>query len=106
MGMCSTRSYAVSQPFVLTRIRQDVSAGKYVAGMISPPRQHTSGSPKIISVSAAIARLLHRARMPSILEHPCGSCLWDVPQIEALAAQLRKAWALADVCIFCSQYRM
>ena len=83
--------YDVTQPLVLTRIRQDVSAGKCVAGMISPPRQHTSGSPKVISASAAIANLLHRARMHWILEHPCDSWLWDVPQIEA-----HTAWTLAD----------
>ena len=61
--------YDVTKPLVLTRIRQDVSAGKCVAGVISPPRQHTSCSPKVISASAAIANLLHRARMPWILEH-------------------------------------
>ena len=38
--------------------------------MISPPRQHVSGSSKVISASAAIANLLHRARMPCILEYP------------------------------------
>ena len=33
--------YVVTQPLPLTRIRQDVSAGKCVGGMISLPRQHT-----------------------------------------------------------------
>ena len=54
-----------------TRIRQDVSAGKCVAGMIS----HTSCSPKVTSASAT--NLLHPARTPWILEHPCDSWLWD-----------------------------
>ena len=89
--------YDVSQPVVLTSIRQDVSAGKCVAGMISPPRQHTS--------SVAISNLLHRARRPWILEHPCDSWLWNVPKIEALAARPRTAWALAECCIFVSQNR-
>ena len=43
--------YGVSQPVVLAKIPQDVS-GKCVAGMISPPRQHTSCSPKAISSAA------------------------------------------------------
>ena len=72
--------YDVTKPLVIARIRQDVSAGKCVAGMVSPPRQHTSYSSKVISASASIANLLHRARMPWILEHPCDSWLWDVPK--------------------------
>ena len=57
--------YDVTQPLVLAGIRQDVSAGECVAGMISPPRQHTSCSSKvIISASASIANLLQRARIP------------------------------------------
>ena len=63
--------YDVTRPLVLTRIRQDVSAGKCVAAMISPPRPHSSCSPNVLSASAAIANLLHRARMSWILEHPC-----------------------------------
>ena len=62
--------YDVTKALVLTRIGQDVSDGKCVAAVISPPRQHTSCSPKVISASAAIANLLHRAHMPWILEHP------------------------------------
>ena len=58
--------------------------------MISPPRRHTACSPKVI-----IANLLHRARMPWILKHPCDSWLWDVPKNHTLAAQPRAAWALA-----------
>ena len=46
--------------------------------------------------ASAIANLLHRARMPWILD-PCDSWLWDVPKIQTLAAELRTAWALADV---------
>ena len=68
--------YDVTIPLVLTRNRQDVSAGKCVAGMTSPPRQHTSCSHKVISASAAIANLRHRARMSWILEHPSESWLW------------------------------
>ena len=74
------------------KIQQDVSAGKCVAGMMSPPRQHASRSPKVISACVAIANLLHRARMPWILEHPRDSRLWDVPKIQALAVQPRTAW--------------
>ena len=47
----------VTKPLVLTRIRQDVSAGKCVAGMISPPRLDTSCSSKVISASAALRKL-------------------------------------------------
>ena len=61
--------YDVTKPLVLTIIRQDVSAVKRVAGMISPPRQHTSCSPKVISASAAIANLLHYAHMLWTPEH-------------------------------------
>ena len=39
-------------------IRQDVSAEKCVAGMVSPPLQHASSSSKVISASSAIANLL------------------------------------------------
>ena len=74
--------YDMAKPFVLTRIGQDVSAGKCVAGMISPPRR------------PAMANVLHRARMPWILGHPCDSWLWDVPKIQTLTAQPRTAWAL------------
>ena len=91
--------YDVKKPLVLTRIRQDVSAEKGVAAMISPPRQHTSCSSKIISASASIAYLLHRDRMLWIVEHPCDSWLWDVPKLQTLAVQLRTVWALADFCI-------
>ena len=94
--------YDVTQ---LTRIRQDVSTGKCVAAMISLPQQHILCSPKVTSASAAIANLLHLARMPWIVEHPCGSWLWDVAKIEALAAQPRTAWALADYCSCGSQCR-
>ena len=45
------------------------------------------------TASSSIANLLHRARMPWILEHPSGSWLWDVPTIEALAAQPRTVWS-------------
>ena len=84
----------VTELLVLTRIRQDVATGKCVAGMISPPRQHTSCSSKVISASTSIAHLLHRVRIPWILEHPCDSWLWDEPKIRTLAAQPRMAWAL------------
>ena len=40
-----------------------------------------------------------------ILKHPCDSWLWDVPQIQTLAAQPRTAWALADACILGSPCR-
>ena len=76
-----------SKPIVLTRIRQGVSAGKCVAGMISPPRQHTSCSSKVFSASFAIANLCHRARTLWVLENPCDSWLWDVPTIKALAGR-------------------
>ena len=92
--------YEVTKPLVFTGIQQDVSAGICVAAMISPPRQLTSCSSKVISASASIANLLHRARKPWILEHPCDSCLWDVPKLQTLAAQPRTAWAPADFCIF------
>ena len=94
----------VTQPTV-TSIRQDVSAGTCVAAMISPPRQHTLFSSQVVSASASIAILLHRARMPWILEHLCDSWLWDVPKLQALAAQPRTAWVLADFCIFGSHCR-
>ena len=90
----------VTQPLVLTGIRQDISARKCVARMISPPRQHTSCSSKVISASASIDNLLHRARMPWILEHPCDSWLCDVPEIQTLAPQPRTAWALAFFYVF------
>ena len=66
-----------TQLLVLTRIREDVSAGKCVAAMISRPRIPTSVLFQVIPASASIAHLLHRARMPWILD----SWLWDVPKI-------------------------
>ena len=72
--------------------------------MITPTRQHSSCSSKVISGSAAIANLLHRARMLWILEHPFDSWFWGVPRIQTLAAP-RTAWALADFCIFGSPCR-
>ena len=81
--MCSIQKfgpkYDVTKPVVLTRIRQHVSAGKSVAGMISTPRLHTSCSSQVISASAAIACLLHRARRPWILENPFDSLLLGPP---------------------------
>ena len=74
----------MTKPLVLTRIRQVVSAGKCVAGMISPPRPH------IVLFQSYLRQLAW-----PILEHPCDSW-WDVPKIQTLAAQRRTAWALAD----------
>ena len=37
---------------------------------------------QVISASASMANLFHRARMPWILEHPFDSWLWDVPKIQ------------------------
>ena len=65
--------YDMTKPHVLTRIRQDVSAGDCISALISLPRLHTSCSSQVVSASASIAILLHRARMPRILEHPCDS---------------------------------
>ena len=48
---------------------------------------------------------LHRARKPWILEHPCESWLWDVPNIQILVAQPRTSWALAHFCVFGSPSR-
>ena len=79
--------------FVFTRIRQDVSTGQQ---SFPPPRLHTSCSSLVISASASIAKLLHRARIPWILEHLCDSRSWDVPKLQTCAAQIRTAWALAD----------
>ena len=76
-------------------MRQDVSTVKSVAGMFSPPRQHTSCPSKVSSASAAIANLLHRARnMPPRSSHlvDYGTSMWDVPP--------RTAWTLANVCVF------
>ena len=62
--------YDVTIALVLNRVRQDVSAGKCVAAMIiSLPRLLTSCSSQVISASASTANLLHRARVPWILEH-------------------------------------
>ena len=69
--------YDVTQPPFLTRIRQDVSSGKCVAGMLSPPRLHTSCSSNVISAIPAIANLLHRARLGfwnTRLIRGCGTC--------------------------------
>ena len=44
--------------------------------------------------------MLHRARMPWILEQPCDPWLWDVPKIHTFASQPRTAWDLADLCVF------
>ena len=94
--------FDVTQPIVLSRIRQDVSVGKCVARKISLPRVHTSCSSKVISATASIASLLHRVRMPWILEHTCGSWLWDVLKNPARPCT---AWALADCCVFGSPCR-
>ena len=56
--------------------------------MISPPRQHSSCSPKIISVSAAIANLPHRARMPWILGQSGDSWLWTYRKSRLLRHRL------------------
>ena len=81
----------VTQPFILTRIRQDASAGKCVAAVTSPPRQHTSCASQVLSASASVADLRHLARMSWIPEH-CDSWFWDVPKIQTLVAQRRTAW--------------
>ena len=75
--------YDVTQPIVLTRIRQEVSTAKCVAGTMSPTRP--------LSASAAIAKLA------SSFSHAVDSdsWLWDVPKIRTLAAQPRTSWTLA-----------
>ena len=91
VALCSTRSRNdVTKSLVLTRIRQDTSAGTCVAGMISLPRQHT---PHNYFYSATIANFLRRARMLWIIEHPRHSRMWNEPKIQGLAAQLRTSWA-------------
>ena len=72
--------YDVSRPIVLTTIQQGVSAGKCVARMISPPRQHNSCSPNVISASAAIAKIfsscsnaLHAFDSGTPVFHVCGT---------------------------------
>ena len=99
VDMCSTQSFGsrhdVTQPLVLTWIRQDVSAGRRVAGKISLPRQHS-----LFSVSAAIANLLHRTRMPWILEHPYDWWFWDVPKIKLLRHTLVWPGPNADFSVF------
>ena len=50
------------------------------------PRVRRREFPPVLPFS--FADLLHRARMPSVLEHPCNSCL---SEIEALSAQPRTA---------------
>ena len=72
--------YDVSRPIVLTTLQQDVSAGKCVARMISPPRQHNSCSPNVISASAAIAKknsscsnALHAFDSGTPVFHVCGT---------------------------------
>ena len=89
--------YDATKPLVLSRIRQDVSTGKRVAAMISPPRQHSSCSSKVLSASAA---LLQHAHTPWILEHTCDSWFWEVPKIQTLAAQPRTAWARGGLLFF------
>ena len=91
--------YDVTKPLIPTRIRQDISAGNCVAGMISPPRQHTSGSSKVIPASAAIANLLHRARMLWIHEQPCDLWLWSVPNIPDSCSTARHNLGLDGLCI-------
>ena len=44
---------------ILTRIRQEVSAGNCVAGMIASPRKHTLCSANVDSASTSIVNLLH-----------------------------------------------
>ena len=104
VAMCSTQNlvprYDVTKPLVLARIGQDVSAGKCVAKVMSPPRKQTSCSSKVLAASASVANLLHCARMPWILEPPFDSWFWDVPKIQTLAAEPRTAWALTDFCVF------
>ena len=78
--------YDVTQHRTLTRIRQNVSARKCVAGMISLPRLHTSCSSTVISATASTASLLHRNRTPWILENSRASWLWEVPKIQTLVS--------------------
>ena len=81
--------YHVTMLLVHARIRQDVSAGTCVAGMISRPRQHTSCSPTVASANATSQICFNPARMSWILEHACDSWLRDVPNIQIFAAQPR-----------------
>ena len=76
VAMCSTRSlvHDVTQPLVLATIRQDVSARKCVAGLISPPREHTSCSSKVISVGASIAKLASTCSHPLDSGTPSPRC--------------------------------
>ena len=82
LAKASNHSFEVTKPLVLTRI------------LASFPSYS----------SASSANLLHRARRPWILGHPCGSWFCDVPKIQTLAAQPRTAWALSGYCIFRSHH--
>ena len=62
--------------------------------MISLPRQHAACSPNVISASAAIANLLHRARMP------CDSRLWDVPKIRTFAGATSHGLGGGNMCFW------
>ena len=55
----------VTKPLVLTRIRQDVSAGTCVAGMMALPRLHLRALPK----SFPVLLFIDNSRMPWVLEH-------------------------------------
>ena len=98
--------YDVTKPFVLTRIRQDVSAGKCVAGMTS-----TSTTTHFVLSQSHFHQCCHRklaspcSHALDFVEHPCDSWLWDVPKIQALAAQPRTFLALSDFCFVGSPSR-
>ena len=72
---------------------------------VAKPLVSHQNSTRRLRWKMSIANLLHRASRPWILEDPCDSWLWNVPKIEALAAQSRTAWTPSDHCIFGSQYR-
>ena len=89
-GMCilalDTRfgpRYDVTDLLVLTRIRQKVSAGKSVAGTISPPRQHTLCSPKICYTQYG-----HR-KLASSCSHAFGTCTERMTRILLIALKPR-----------------
>ena len=96
----------VTRPLVLTTNRQDASAGKCVAAMISPPRLHTTCSSQVILASASIAICF--------IGLPCRG-FWNTRVIRGcgtrrnsklLRRRPRTAWTLADCCIFGSQHNM
>ena len=114
-------------------IRRDINQGRCMGAMMAPPcatvsqalrspvrsHEHIYGLPDLpehvltkvdnanrcYQLCARVARALHRAKRPWIIENPHASLLWHIPEIAALFWMPRTCFVVLDQCQFGTPWR-